>query len=396
MMNKDEYVQSAQFAEQTERYDEMVTAMKRVVKLNNELTCEERNLLSVAYKNLVGAHRSSWRVISSIEQTAQGSEWKQQIVKEYREKIENELKDCCREVLNLLDESLILTAGTTESKVFYFKMKSDYYRYLAEIATGDERQKMIEESRCAFKNYTDLITSGMKATDPIRLGLALSSATFLYEIINDRATACVIAKQAFDDALAELDSLDEDSYKDATLLMQLLRDNLTVSIAPSICDLNSNLSLSTFLSCGPAMQMVSMDSSVLVFLSQWKTTNLPFYQITTTTLNDKKLNIQEGMIMFCRHVCADNKADLHTIGEFETYYDACSAIFWYTRDSFLYRLWNKALREHSMRYFIKDIHLALIEKHILQQRISKNSSTKEILYRGQMMAIEELKSDWTK
>ncbi|CAF3455226.1 unnamed protein product [Rotaria socialis] len=228
MMNKDEYVQLAQFAEQTERYDEMVTAMKRVVKLKNELTCEERNLLSVAYKNLVGAHRSSWRVISSIEQTAQGSEWKQQIVKEYREKIENELKDCCREVLNLLDESLILTAGTTESKVFYFKMKSDYYRYLAEIATGDERQKMIEESRCAFKNYTDLITSGMKATDPIRLGLALSSATFLYEIINDRATACVIAKQAFDDALAELDSLDEDSYKDATLLMQLLRDNLTL------------------------------------------------------------------------------------------------------------------------------------------------------------------------
>ncbi|CAF1909595.1 unnamed protein product [Rotaria magnacalcarata] len=73
--------------------------MKRVVKLNNELTYEERNLLSVAYKNLVGAHRSSWRVISSIEQTAQGSEWKQQIVKEYREKIENELKDYCREVL---------------------------------------------------------------------------------------------------------------------------------------------------------------------------------------------------------------------------------------------------------------------------------------------------------
>ncbi|CAF2186155.1 unnamed protein product [Rotaria magnacalcarata] len=72
---------------------------------------------------------------------------------------------------------------------------------------------MIDESRCAFKNYTDLITSGMKATDPIRLGLALSSATFLYEILNDRATACVLAKQAFDDALAELDSLDEDFYK---------------------------------------------------------------------------------------------------------------------------------------------------------------------------------------
>ena len=37
--------------------------------------------------------------------------------------------------------------------------------------------------------------------------------------------------QAFDDAIAELDTLKEDSYKDSTLIMQLLRDNLTVSLA---------------------------------------------------------------------------------------------------------------------------------------------------------------------
>ena len=77
----------------------MSNAMKKVTESNNELTNEERNLLSVAYKNVVGARRSSWRVISSIEQKTEGSERKQQMAKEYREKIEKELKDICQEVL---------------------------------------------------------------------------------------------------------------------------------------------------------------------------------------------------------------------------------------------------------------------------------------------------------
>ncbi|CAM4898773.1 unnamed protein product [Rotaria socialis] len=93
MATKDEEVQRAKLAEQAERYDDMANAMKKVTESNNELTNEERNLLSVAYKNVVGARRSSWRVISSIEQKTEGSERKQQMSKEYREKIEKELKD---------------------------------------------------------------------------------------------------------------------------------------------------------------------------------------------------------------------------------------------------------------------------------------------------------------
>ena len=64
----------------------------------DHLSDEQRNLLSVAYKNVVGSRRSSWRVISSIEQRAT-SEEKQALAKEYREKIEKELKDVCDEVL---------------------------------------------------------------------------------------------------------------------------------------------------------------------------------------------------------------------------------------------------------------------------------------------------------
>lgn len=98
-MDKSELVQKAKLAEQAERYDDMAAAMKAVTEGDIELSNEERNLLSVAYKNVVGARRSSWRVVSSIEQKTEGSDKKQQMVKEYREKIEKELKDICNDVL---------------------------------------------------------------------------------------------------------------------------------------------------------------------------------------------------------------------------------------------------------------------------------------------------------
>lgn len=98
-MERDELVQRAKLAEQAERYDDMAAAMKQVTETGTELSNEERNLLSVAYKNVVGARRSSWRVISSIEQKTEGVERKQQMAREYREKVEDELRDICYDVL---------------------------------------------------------------------------------------------------------------------------------------------------------------------------------------------------------------------------------------------------------------------------------------------------------
>jgi 14-3-3 protein beta/theta/zeta len=227
-MDKDELVQRAKLAEQAERYDDMAAAMKQVTETGVELSNEERNLLSVAYKNVVGARRSSWRVISSIEQKTEGSERKQQMAKEYREKVEKELREICHDVLGLLDKYLIPKASNAESKVFYLKMKGDYYRYLAEVATGDSRQAVIDDAQKAYQEAFDISKAKMQPTHPIRLGLALNFSVFYYEILSSPDRACHLAKQAFDDAIAELDTLNEDSYKDSTLIMQLLRDNLTL------------------------------------------------------------------------------------------------------------------------------------------------------------------------
>lgn len=220
----------ARLCEQAERYDEMVSYMKEVAKLGGELTVDERNLLSVAYKNVVGTRRASWRIISSIEQKeeSKGSDKHVGTIKEYRSKIELELEKVCQDVLDVLDESLIPNAASGESKVFYHKMKGDYHRYLAEFASGEKRKTAATAAHEAYKSATDVAQTELTPTHPIRLGLALNFSVFYYEILNSPDRACHLAKQAFDDAIAELDSLSEESYRDSTLIMQLLRDNLTL------------------------------------------------------------------------------------------------------------------------------------------------------------------------
>merc|ERR1712062_439611 len=86
----------------------------------------------------------------------------------------------------------------------------------------------LDDLQKAYKEAFEIAKGKMQPTHPIRLGLALNFSVFYYEILNSPDEACQLAKQAFDDAIAELDTLNEDSYKDSTLIMQLFRDNLTL------------------------------------------------------------------------------------------------------------------------------------------------------------------------
>ncbi|CAL9121857.1 14-3-3-like protein [Musa acuminata AAA Group] len=231
---REENVYLAKLAEQAERYEEMVEYMEKVTGAaaaeGEELTVEERNLLSVAYKNVVGARRASWRIVSSIEQKeeSRGNEAHVVAIRDYRAKIEAELSSICGGILRLLEERLVPSASATDSKVFYLKMKGDYHRYLAEFKTSSDRKDAAESTLAAYKSAQDLAMAELPPTHPIRLGLALNFSVFYYEILNSPDRACSLAKQAFDEAIAELDSLGEESYKDSTLIMQLLRDNLTL------------------------------------------------------------------------------------------------------------------------------------------------------------------------
>mmetsp|Transcript_25142 Transcript_25142/g.30422 ORF Transcript_25142/g.30422 Transcript_25142/m.30422 type:complete len:264 (-) Transcript_25142:343-1134(-) len=231
-MNREGYVYMAKLAEQAERYDEMVEAMKMVSQSckEDELSVEERNLLSVGYKNVIGARRASWRILSSIEskEKSKGNEAHEKAIKDYRNRVEAELNQICKDILETLNDYLIPASSSGESKVFYLKMKGDYFRYLAEFQTGDARKEAAEQALVSYKSATDIANTDLATTHPIRLGLALNFSVFYYEVLNQPDQACSLAKAAFDEAIQELDTLNEESYKDSTLIMQLLRDNLTL------------------------------------------------------------------------------------------------------------------------------------------------------------------------
>merc|ERR1712003_284801 len=186
--------------------------------------------LSVAYKNAVGSRRAAWRIITSVEQKerSKGNEDNAAYAKEFCLKVEKELQEICDTILGLLDANLIKKAGNGESKVFYQKMKADYYRYIAEFSDGDKKSAAAENARLAYSEAAGVAERDLAVTHPIRLGLALNYSVFMYEVLSNPDEACKMARTAFEDAIAELDNVADDSYKDSTLIMQLLRDNLTL------------------------------------------------------------------------------------------------------------------------------------------------------------------------
>lgn len=227
---KEDQVYLAKLSEHAERYDEMVSFMKACVEQSKELTVEERNLLSVAYKNVVGARRASWRIVASIEQREESKGNSQQVglIRDYRQKIETELKDICHDILKVLDTYLIPSAKTGEYKVFYYKLKGDYYRYLAEICLNQERDDAAQESLKAYEVASDIANSELTPTHSLRIGLALNFSVFYYEILNNPEKACKLAKDAFDQAILKVEVLSDESFKDSILIMNLLKDNLTL------------------------------------------------------------------------------------------------------------------------------------------------------------------------
>lgn len=206
--------------------------------VDDELTVEERTLLAVAFKNVIGARRASWRVVSAIESkglfsssNGDDSVATASTITTYRQKIERELTEFCSDILTTVDKHLIPKTSSEEGRVFFYKTKGDYLRYLAEIQTGDERAESAHHALEAYKVSMDIAMAELTPTHPIRLGLALNFSVFYYDILQSPEQACRLARRAFDDAIADLDTLSDDSYRDSTLIMQLLRDNVSLWVS---------------------------------------------------------------------------------------------------------------------------------------------------------------------
>jgi len=226
-LSVEKLVELVRVAETAERYEDMCKFVRKLVETKSadkkDLDVDERNLLSVAYKNVVGSKRASWRTLSGGFDDADV-----ELLEKYKTLVENELEAICTEVLSLLTNHLCknVEGNGDETEVFYLKMCGDYYRYLSEFRTESSDYKAKAEEY--YKKAMDVAEAHLNETHPTRLGLALNFSVCYYEILKEPEKACDLAKKSFDAAIEKLDTLNDASYKDSTLIMQLLRDNLTL------------------------------------------------------------------------------------------------------------------------------------------------------------------------
>merc|ERR1711988_257577 len=242
-LSREDALFMAKKAEEAERYEEMILYMKQIVALakdGNEMAggdgvegngVEERNLISVGYKNIMSQRRTAHRTIAGVLEKAPEEEIPR--YEAYKKTVANEVFELIKEVIDDIVTPFVdgkndtKAASDTEVIVFFKKMEGDYNRYGAEITADKQREEFKEQALKAYK-AAQAKADSLPSTTPIRLGLALNFSVFYYEICDKKVDACELAKNAFDTAIDHLDTLSEEAYKDSTLIMQLLKDNLTL------------------------------------------------------------------------------------------------------------------------------------------------------------------------
>jgi 14-3-3 protein epsilon len=224
---REEYVYLAKLYERAERFPDMVKAINKYVELDPKLTKDERNILSAGYKNIISDKRASWRLLNSMERKEEKKNSSQIAnIREVKENIERELNQICDQIQNVIDKYLIPNASDSETKVFFLKLKGDYYRYKCEFASGKDFDDACAKAEKVYKEAYEIANKDIPITNSTRLGLALNYSVFYYEIRGLREEACTIAKTAFDESMKVLDDLEKSKAKDTLLIIQLLKENL--------------------------------------------------------------------------------------------------------------------------------------------------------------------------
>lgn len=224
---REEYVYLSKLYERAERFPDMVDAINNFVEMNPKLTKEERNILSAGYKNIISDKRASWRLLRSMEKREEKKHSPQvPHIKEVKNHIENELSKICSEIQEVIDKFLLPNAEEPENKVYYLKLKGDYYRYVSEYSTDKTFDEVTAKAEEVYKQAYEIANKDLPINNSTRVGLALNFAVFYYEVKGMKKEGCNIAKKAFDESMKFLDDIEKSKPKDTLLLIQLLKENL--------------------------------------------------------------------------------------------------------------------------------------------------------------------------
>jgi hypothetical protein len=220
----------AMLSEQCERYTDMIRYLEELITIKKEeLNFDERNLISIAYKNYISEIRNAIRVIMAYEnkESTRGDSPYLPFIIEYKDKIRQELEKECLNICFKIEKLIMPKLTSKETKVFFGKMKGDYYRYIAENTEGDVKKKY---SDLALNTYNETVAeaNNLNYKNSEKLGLLLNLSVYYYEVASNPKEAFSLANETLKKAKEALKGIDEDNeeYKDSISIVNLLHDNI--------------------------------------------------------------------------------------------------------------------------------------------------------------------------
>lgn len=231
-LTREDYLFLTQIYEKANSNDGMLLGIKKCIELNNKLTTEERRLFSAAYANTISKVRRNLRYINheikKLEKSSKPNKNQDAILAELKQSMEKEIISYCEEVQNLIDNTLFpaLSDEQVEEKIFYLKMKGDYFRYLCEIIHDDNFDSISEETESCYKQALAAAEEVLPISSPVRLGVALNLSVFYAEIKKDKETAISIATNAFTGAMSCLEELEKNQNREVLFLVKMLEENM--------------------------------------------------------------------------------------------------------------------------------------------------------------------------
>ena len=210
-----------------ELYKEVINFIKEFIKLNPKLEKEECDIISTGFKNMISEKRSSWFTLQSMERKEKKK--KKNTIKEIKEiknHIENEIRETCKELQDLVDKELLPKNEEDEVLVFLYKLKADYFRYICEFAEGNELLDNLIKAEEFYKKAYEIADKKLPIINCNRVSVALNYAIFLYETKKDKKNGFDIAQNTFKESMKFIEDLEKPKYRDTLLIIQLLKENI--------------------------------------------------------------------------------------------------------------------------------------------------------------------------
>jgi 14-3-3 protein epsilon len=225
MVDFEKLLYQAKLSEAANRPEKTFSLIEQIIKSKKEdLNAEERQLFHSSYKHIITSIRASCNKINEIYENEKKKDSKSlKLIQKLKESLEQELKETCVRMLELIDKYLINKASSPDSRVLYFKLKGDYNRYLAMFFSDNNNYS--STALVAYTKATEEAES-LSCINPIKIDLALSFSVFYYDVLKNAEEAINVATEALNEGIDKLEKIDDQDMKDATASLQMLKDNI--------------------------------------------------------------------------------------------------------------------------------------------------------------------------